>query len=160
MGLINKPAEQDEHMQTFLTLCSFERKASWKIDRDNLPPEALLPSGTIRLGVPVVMKLPVEGFPRDVVLPTGSPDDVFVGIVLTDQSSYYKDSISVAVGSGHFKMQTPQFDARDNFELKQHVFANSKGLLTRRPEGVIVGRVISLPTVEHPFLGVVGTTEG
>lgn len=160
MRLTYEPTEEDEREGTFLTLSSFERSRLWYIDHDDLPNECKHSNGTIRLGTPVVMKLPVERVPQNVELPTGYPDDVFVGFVTADCRTHFKTSEGVHVGSGHFTTRTPQFDARDSFELKQHVFANSKGLLTSRPEGVIAGRVISLPTVELPFLGVVGRTEG
>ena len=160
MGLNHKPTKEEQCEDTFLTLSSFEHSRIWYIEHNSFPAGCLHSNGTIRLGTPVVMKLPVERCPQNVTLPTGQPDDVFVGFVLTDLRVDYKPSIGVSVGSGRFVLRTTRFDPERSFVLKQQVFANPQGLLTDLPEGVAAGRVISLPTAELPFLGVVGRTEG
>lgn len=164
MRLTYEPTEAEKREHTFLTLSSFERDRMWKIDREELPHECLHagPYRIIRLGTPVVMKLPAGPcYPQEVMLPTGHyAGDVFVGFVITDQRSLNETFSSVDVGGGHFLTQTPQFDPEAEFKLREPVYANSRGLVSPYMEGVRVGRVISLPTEDHPFLGIVGTTEG
>lgn len=152
----------------FFRTAKFGSKTLREIDRNNLPKEVLyrevFPYGrsqydVIRHGTCVVHQLPIHHFPSKVKLPSGEPDEIFAGFVIEDNRVRSKDYWNVEIGGGSFTIYTMMYDPRCLFELKRKVYAGPKGLIVNEP-CTYVGVVISLPTEEYPFIGVMGHAQG
>jgi hypothetical protein len=143
-------------------------KTTREMERENLPKEAVyrdvppfgkFPYDVIRRGTCVVHQLPIHHFPSNVRVSSGDPEEIFAGFVYEDSRTQNRDYKNVQVGGGDFTVYTMGYDPRCPFELKGKVYAGPKGLLVDEP-CAFVGIVVSLPTVEDPFLGVMGQTLG
>lgn len=138
-----------------------------KVNLTDIPEEALVPKRYdpedprrfVAVGRCVVHQLPIHHFPSTVTVSSGDPEKIFAGFVFKSGEFDRLPEDEVVVTGGSFHLYTMHYDPHYSFELKGKVYAGPKGLITTEP-GAYVGKVVSLPTVDDPFLGVMGQVLG
>ena len=114
-------------------------------------------------GLCLVCALPEDSFRTAAIVSTGHPDELFIGFKLgrvSPDGGHY--GLSVLAAGGHFRVYTLVYDKKTEW------FIGNECLPIAGPDGIVttgvfpddffraIGRVISLPTEQDPYLGITG----